>query len=801
MAKSRITEGDVESQIAWPLLTRSDFLGIPHSQVASKRFIPIRDIGKGASFVKGFAPDYLVYSNGHPFLAIEAKAPDETAEIAYAQARLYAGEINSSYGPDVNPVRWILGTNGRKVLFGPWDSQPSVTWSLADALVPSKESEQIRVSAGWVAIQAYSSAFLQRIERARYFNASYLFGGQARLNRRLGQNSLSDVLAPVIRRYFDSESPEEKDEILEKAYVDSELTTRYARTFENFLRERTVPIQAPSVKTVAPTRRDEKHFTGALADYSATLPSTGAVQIMVGAVGAGKSTFIERFQRFLIPQSLKESIFWAYANFNDVPPDPAKYEEWICEQFVEQFKAKYYGSDPQIQLAVFADRKRDFDFNNFLIKDSDPYEYNRRLSIELSDWSRDPRIFASSAARYLVGDKRIGIVCIFDNTDRGSRDQQLRLFEVAEWFKAETRACCVIALRDDTYERYKNEAPLDAFVHSNHFYIRAPRFIDIVRKRLQLALDALPSAPVATAVAGLGNVVISSDKVSEFLDAVFRHLFSSSSRKISWITEGLSGKSARTALRMFARLIYSPHIDERHFVRVGSTAGATIPERSILNALMKTDYLYFAEDHGFVSNIFDFSDDTKTSDNFLRLEILQFLVDRRKFRGEIGIEGYFQVSGICEKLAIFGYESRDVLKEVSWAVRRGLVISEFTDRDAVESDVVRAHASAYVHTTLLTKRLEYIPNCALTMKIFDRPSAERIAEVWNLTRNDYDISFDRKKELLRLLRDYFFVQLERRRSQFPLSVESPTATDKLMETIEKLLQFEFSQPAPLLVRK
>jgi len=787
---NRTTEGDVEGRIAWPLLTRSDFLSIPQEQVASKQYIPARDIGKGASFVKGFSPDYLVYCNQVPVLAVEAKAPNESAEVAYAQARLYANEINSSYESGLNPLNWVIGTNGIELLFGPWDAQPSLHWHVGLELMPGAELGRLADMAGWNALQAYALKFDFLAQKERYYSASYIFGGQARLNRRIGQNSLSDVLAPVVRRYFDTESPEEKDEILEKAYVDSDLTTRYARSFENFLRDRTIPVQAPSIKPVVPHRREEKHFTNAIAEYGSKLPTTGSVQILIGAVGAGKSTFIERFERYLLPDSMRDSIFWVYANFNEAPSNPDKYEDWICNQFTAAFKARYYKDDPGIQLAVFTDKKRDFDFENYLIKDDDPHEYKRRLSIELSDWSRDPKTFATSAARYLIGDKRIGIVCVFDNTDRGSREQQLRLFEVAEWFKAETRCCCVISLRDETYERYKNEPPLDAFVYSNHFYIRSPRFIDIVRKRLQLSLAALQQSPIETSVSGVGRVIIPQDRISAFLDAVFRHLFSSSSRRISWITEGLSGKSARTALRMFARIIYSPHVDERTFIQVGSgSLNYNIPEHAVLNALMKTDYLYFSEDHGFVRNLFDFSTGSRTGDNFIRMEILQFLVDRRKFNGDIGIEGYYQVSSICAYLSALGYDPNDVILELNWAVKYGLIITDqFSDRDIVQTDVVKAHASAYVHTSLLTRRVEYVANCALTMKVFERPVAERIAEIWNLTKDDHDISLARKRELVRLVRDYLVTQRQRRLRVFPLAANANSAADGLLESLEKLLQ-------------
>lgn len=791
--EGRITESDVEQKLVWSLLTSPDFLNIPVEAIATKRYVSTRDIGKGNSEVRGFAPDYIVFVNRIPAFVIEVKAPDETADKGYREARLYASEINAAYPAGVNPIQFILSTNGKEVLFGPADAAATVTWNMSAGLVPGPELAQISGSAGWAALQSNTLAISALLERKRYFTPSYFFGGDARLNTRLGPNSLSEVLAPVVRQYFDADSPEEKAEILEKAYVDSALTTRYARTFENFLRDRALPKSIPSITELEPQKKSERSFSAALSDYSSSLPESGSMQILIGAVGAGKTSFVERFERYLLPDDVKDSLFWVYVNFNDAPSDPTHYEEWLCEKFCEAFKKRFFKDDPTIQLAIFDDKKRDFDFANFLIKESDPHEYNRRLSIELSDWKRNWRTFATSACRYLIGDKRIGVVCVFDNTDRRTRDQQLQLFEVAQWFKNETRSCCIISLRDETYERYKDEPPLDTFIHSNHFFIRTPRFIDIIRKRLQLSLDNLGAKhEIRASVSGLGNVIISSEKAASFLDAIFRHLFLNPQRKISWVAEGLSGKNARSALRLFAQLIYSPHLDERLLIRAGEgEKGWFIPEHLIMNAMMKTDYLFFSEDHGFVSNLLNFDPDTTTSYNFIRLEILLFLVERRKARGDVRSEGYFFASTLCERLRSMGYSSRDVLHEITWAVRRGLVVADhFSDRAVVETDIIKANAAAFVHTHILLNRLEYLANCSLTAKMFDRAPAEKIADLWNIVRPATDISIYKKKQAVEVLQSYILTAAAQRATLFPLGQDFALAPAALEKALNSALTFD-----------
>lgn len=794
-ANSRLdvsTESDVEQKLLWGFLTDIAYLSIPAGQIATKKYLPKRDLGKGSSARSGYSPDYLIYANRLPCLVVEAKAPNERAEQAYSEARLYANEVNSSHPTGINPIRYVIGCNGVQLLFGPVDAGPSVEWVMGSELVPGPASAEIVRVAAWGSLQAIADETLAQIERKRYYTPVYLFGGQQRLDVRLGQNSMSEAIAPIIRRYFDSETPEAKAEILEKAYIDSESTTRYTRYFENFLRDRLLPSNVPSAASLEPQRRSEPQFAAALGAYQSSLPATGAIQLVIGAVGAGKSMFLERFEKYLLPEESRERLFWSYLNFNEAPSDATLLENWLCERFVQQFKEVYFKGDPTIQFAVFADRKRDFDFANFLIKDSDPYEYNRRLSIELSDWARDPKIFASAACRYLIGDRRIGVVCVFDNVDRRDRDQQLRIFQIAQWFKSETRACCVIALRGATYERYKREPPLDAFIHSNHFYIEAPRFIDIVRKRLQLSLEAMKGiGDRRTSIRGLGEVVIPERRVSSFLDSLFHQLFMAPQRRAAWIVEGLSGRSARAALAMFARLIYSPHMDERHLIRAGaSVGGLDIPDRAILNALMKTDYLFFSEEHGFVSNLFDFDPDTRTSDNLIRLEIVNFLVHNRKMRGDIGVEGYFFASTLCERLKHMGYDLRDVLREIDWGIRRGLITADhFGDRPVVETDAIKATAAAYIRTGILLEQVDYLANAALTIKVFDREVAERIAEIWNLSGNATDINLTKKQDLAKLMCDYLAVQASRRGNLFPLGNEASQAPAMVRKAAEAVQRF------------
>ena len=71
----------------------------------------------------------------------------------------------------------------------------------------------------------------------------------------------------------------------------------------------------------------------------------------------------------------------------------------------------------------------------------------------------DPVKFAEAIARHYSGERHLGLVVLFDNVDKRTRDQQLKIFEAAQWFKDVTKGLILVNLRDSTFEAHKDEPP------------------------------------------------------------------------------------------------------------------------------------------------------------------------------------------------------------------------------------------------------------------------------------------------------------------------------------------------------
>jgi hypothetical protein len=621
---SSASESDVEQAFIWPLLTSETYLDIPADAIRTQDSLQILIIDKG-SHKRRYRPDYVIYSDAIPVAIVEAKAPLENIYEGFREAQLYAHEINKHYTSELNPATKVCCTNGVELAYGNWDdSKPNVI--SVRALAPGTDNLAVfRSEFGWSYLQDHSSSFIKRYYPSDYYNPYEVLGeNRVRLSK-IGSNSFAEDLAPLLRRYFESDNQEFEDEIIEKAYVASDEITKYERMFENFLRDRISPLDDKAAQVLEPSRKEEPKLTSKIENSNKLKELPGYLQLIIGAVGAGKSTFIKRYFEFLIPPELKKRTIFVYFNFNEAPDDFEEQKIWLCNSFIEgisQTNRQHVDLEDTNGLkGVFSQEIRNKEGAYKLLKKVSQDEFDKRLASDLLKWMDDRFLFARSLSRHLGGEKGLNLVFAFDNVDTKDRDSQLRIFKTAQWFKAQTRSFCMISLRDTTFETYKTEPPLDTFIKSANFYIQPPRFVDMVRRRLDLSISSLIAQAdqiLEYEIEGLGKVKYPKTSLGLFLNAIYLDLFKGN-RKITMILEGLAGRNARRALEMFSAILKSGHLDARDFTAAMLSGGqGRLSEHQLIRSLMRTDYLYFFESHGFIHNIYDFPPEAKVKNHILK---------------------------------------------------------------------------------------------------------------------------------------------------------------------------------------
>lgn len=258
---------------------------------------------------------------------------------------------------------------------------------------------------------------------------------------------------------------------------------------------------------------------------------------------------------------------------------------------------------------------------------------------DIEQWRQDPETSATAIARYLHGDRAENLVVVFDNVDRRSASEQLVCFQLAQWFMAQTRCLVILSMRDVTFELFKNEPPLDTFKSGTIFHISPPRFIDVVKKRLELSLEALDeeiSGQVGFSISSGAQIAYDAEQASSFLRTVYEEIFERP-RNISKIIEALAARNVRQSLDMFLTILTSGHMREEHLTQIAmKQQNFRLSEYTLIKILMRGDNRFFSDSSGMIANIFHCDGQWHRPSNLLCSEILYWLIGKRKAPGENG---------------------------------------------------------------------------------------------------------------------------------------------------------------------
>jgi GTPase SAR1 family protein len=468
------TESDVEQKLVYPFLVHPSFLSLPHEWVRTKEYMEPTEIDKRAGKRAGYIPDYSVWRTGFPLLVVEVKRPDEAIEKALQEAHMYAARINARYPPDVNPIRWVLACNGEKFALAPFDSETNVLYAKAADLRPGTD-----ILAAYKAV--LSKEELERRAQdlniafqSRRFSRVPQFFTNSQVSEQLGINPFTQDLFPIITRYFGQEADEAPDEIIDRGYVPTEDRSEYGALLEGYLKDRTRIVADGTFQPVVATGKHETNkLTTEVRKYGQAIKKPGRVQLIVGAVGSGKSLFIRRFFKRMLPDDLKKKTMWAFINFNTELKSPAEIRHAVADGFIDSFAElnNIDLDDLETLNKLFHPEMAAFDRGPAkLLKNSDQQQYNQQRYFRMKELTENKEKVVEAIARQYTGEKRFSLVVVFDNVDKRSRDVQLAIFEAAQWFKDITRALVIVNLRDTTFEAHRDEPPLDAFINAVTLY-------------------------------------------------------------------------------------------------------------------------------------------------------------------------------------------------------------------------------------------------------------------------------------------------------------------------------------------
>ncbi len=786
------TESDVEQKLIYPFLTHASFVGLPESLIRTKQYMTPTTIDKAAGKRYGYVPDYSIWLSGLPLVVVEAKSPDITVESGLRDAHLYAAEINKRYPPGVNPIGFVLASNGAQFALAEADSETNAFIFAAGEAVPgSAVLQAIKDAIGRSALEKRAKALAAHFQTRGFFAVSNFMGGQARVNRQLGVNEFAEPLFPAITKYFANNSDETPDEVIDRAYVTSDELGSYEGILETYLKDRASHIAGNQLQPIVTSRNTATGISTEVSKFAGNPTYYSRVQLIIGSVGAGKSTFIRRYYRRLMSSDVRERTRWAFLNFNVMPP-VSDLQKWIAGSFIDSF-AQTNAVDlfelNHIEKIFNVEMKRFEQGANKPLKAADPAEYARRRTSHLEALTQDSSKFAECVARHFSGEKGKGIVILFDNVDKRTREQQLKIFEAAQWFKNITRALVLVNLRDTTFEAHRDEPPLDAFINAINFYVKPPRFAQVIKKRMELLLENFPGEVARTQEYALpSGVKISypASRLGEYLLGIYLSIFDRGTMQVTQALEALVAKDVRRALGMFGDILVSPHIPTEHIAGITMSGGKNrIQEYRIIRALMRGRYKYYNARSPYVRNILAADPDHERPSNFLNADILEYLIRRRKDKIDLQTEGYARIDTLIKAMGFLGYSENDTFSAVRKLVHWGLIEPEsLVIESLTENDVVRVQAAGFMHMRFFINRDEYLVGITTDMNFSSREVAEDIGGIWAAQDGNPDLTLHAKKKVLGRLSNYLTFEYHRRIGRHAFYEEGGWGGRAIVEAVE-----------------
>ncbi len=796
--RGQVTEADTRSQIIDRIL--KEVLGWPESV-----------IGREDSVHQGFIDYVLSLPNGRNTIVVEAKKEgisfdmpvarntiryklngsiksNEALYSAINQAHYYAVEKGIRYAVVTNGYAWIFFKAMRDDM--PWREGQAIAFNSA-GIVKNKFSEFWNILS-WESIIAgkYEFAFsnIQPVNRNLFRVIDKLYNP----DQPLARNRLHIQLHSIVNRIFGDITESDQVEILERCYIHNDRLRIVDRTLE-FVIQDSVPNFAALEGTVEtiPGANDGGIF-GTQVDNFSTDPN-GSVFLLLGGVGAGKSTFLRRFFQFVGKEFIDERGYWFYISFLK-PPNREEMEIHVYRNILEQIGSRYKDDNLESREQILEAFKDEVIRLNKTILDAEqlePIEYQRRLSRYIEEWTSDEIKYTKALVRLLRRRGKAVVICI-DNVDQLSPEYQNSIFLLSQRIAEELKSMTVLALREETFYSATIQRTFTAYTNQK-FHVSSPSFKALIGHRIRYAREILGFEDLKVKLILKSGLNLDKEQISNFLRIMELSLLSHN-KNIARFIECISSGNMRVALNLFTRFLYSGSTDVDKMLNIFSRSGSYfVPFHEFAKSVILGDRRYYRESEELneIMNVFDCGLE-RNSSHLTSIRLLSMLLDYHNVSSPEG-RGYVKISSILEAFMVVLDNEDDFFRTADRLLRKNLIEVDTRVTDTIQkAGYIRITASGWYYLTFLTNSFSY-----LDLVYIDTPLNDEniFNELINLTRAVDVLSDDernRKQKLelrferVRLFLNYLFTEENREREQNRLNgLENALGRPIIPQIIEK----------------
>lgn len=713
--KDLITESDVEQKFIYPFLSSAKplGLGLDDSQILTKSLLRQHPIGKGQS-KKFYYPDYLISIRGIPLMVVEAKKPGESMEDAYSEARLYAAEVNAGFPHKLNVCSYIIVCNGSETWAGFADAaEPVIKVSFSEFEVENTDYISLLNFCSKEKLEELANQpYVEARGKAIFNTPVSLLGGKREQNSELEENSFGRTFIFENRTIFDPETEEDRKLIVENAYITSAKREQHVEPMYKEIRKFEIPnaLETTPLATDTPTELVQR-----LSMRVEQKNEAYSLFLIVGNVGSGKTTFVRYFKDVFLLQNhpdLLRQCDWVFVNMNLAPVSSQEIYPWIKQQIISHLKQNHTDIDfssIDIIRKIFRKDIKAFETGIGALLAEDKQSYNRELYNLLFKKQEDTTIYLDSLISFLKGNGGYLPIIVLDNCDKRNKDDQLLMFQVAQWLRTAFKCLVILPMRDNTYDQYRDEPPLDTVVKDLVFRIDPPDLLKVIQARLDYITRITQQTDSTYVLQNGVNVAIKKSELIEYFKCIMMAI--RGERMCANIFYRLSDRNTRNGIQLFEDFCKSGHIQSEDILMIRTAGKDALPGYKFLNALLRRNRKYYNGEQSNFVNLFYSSYSDDFPDPFVRIDILIWLKQNNAKVGPSKTKGMFPVRDLKKELQLSGHNSSVIKREINYLLKRGLIICESLQSEAEEDDLIKITIPGLLHLSLLSN-VTYLAACA-----------------------------------------------------------------------------------------
>jgi len=618
--RGRVTEADTRANVIDRLL--HEVLGWPRLDVK-------RELHVASGFV-----DYVL-SHGRPLLVIEAKAEGESFHFPFAKSRPRKRTIQTLCGDPIlkshieqahryctdNGVRYASVTNGYSLVVfraicegAAWRAAPAIVYYDLKDIVENFTAFWNLLSHESIRAGALDSHFRQDASRPRhrYRPIDRMVDADAVY----GRNPFTSTLRPFVEQFFGDIAKQDTVDVLKHCYVYSRPIQTIDNDLELVLKDQLPQFSGDGIQL----RLNESGPAGAFGEELrrvAASPRRGAMVVLMGGIGSGKSTFCRRFFRVVAPElvSREGTAVLFYLDFLGAPDEPISLESFLWRTLAAEIDASTsYSRNRSFLEDVF---KSELDVVRNIY--SDDVSLASRVSDELFRLQNEPRTYCEGVLSHLASRQRLPIV-VFDNVDQLRVEAQTQLYTTAHRVSTSHRSVAIVVLREESYSAALMMRHVTAHT-ARPYHLSSPQFHELLRMRIDFAVNAARTA---------GDDVFATDEQRRYAEVVrLFHLLRQSllgrNKDTIRLVESIAYGNMRLALKLFNSFVTSGATNiPKIIANFDRFRGYTVPFHEFCKSVMLGDYRYYRERRSDIANVFELTASPRAS-HFTALRILSYL--------------------------------------------------------------------------------------------------------------------------------------------------------------------------------